>query len=262
MIRISDVSHFIGPAPILRDVTLELPKGGITALIGPNGAGKSTLLSVMSRLLRLQSGTIAFDDLDVTATRSSALARKLAILRQENSLGTRLRVRELVNFGRYPHHRGRPGPEDIGKVDETLSFLNLTDLAGRFIDELSGGQRQRAYVAMVLAQDTDYVLLDEPLNNLDMKHAREMMQHLRLAADLLGKTFVIVLHDINFAALYADRIVALKNGKVHSVGTPAWIVTRSMLRDIYDLEINVLQVDGQPVAIHHIDPPSSQRRQA
>ncbi|QDY71675.1 ABC transporter ATP-binding protein [Qingshengfaniella alkalisoli] len=262
MIRIENVCHRIGDADILSDVSLSIPKGGITALIGPNGAGKSTLLSLMSRLSRLQSGSVSFDGLDVATTDSEELARKLSILRQENSLGSRLRVSELVGFGRYPHHKGRVTVQDREKIDAAIALLRLDDLRDRFMDELSGGQRQRAFVAMVLAQDTDYILLDEPLNNLDMKHARDMMQQLRLAADRLRKTIVIVVHDINFAALYADRIVALKDGEVHSIGTPSQIVTQSQLRDIFDLEIQVIQIDGQPVAIHHIDPIPTERQRA
>ena len=256
MIEISGVSHLIGEAAILSDVTLTLPRGGITAPFGPISAGKSTLLSLMSRLTRLQQGKISFDGLDVGNTKSDVLARKLSILRQENTLSSRLTAGDLVGYGRYPHHKGRPGPQDRLIVDQALEFLNLTDLRDRFLDELSGGQRQRAFVAMVLAQDTDYVLLDEPLNNLDMAHSRAMMQHLRRAADDLGKTFVIVVHDINFAASYADRIVALKAGAVVAEGAPAQIVTRPMLRRIFDLEIEVRQVGAHPVAIHQIDPPN------
>ncbi|ALG90856.1 MULTISPECIES: iron ABC transporter ATP-binding protein [Actibacterium] len=257
MIEISRVSHRIGDAQILKDITLSLPRGGITALIGPNGAGKSTLLSLMSRLMRVQTGRISFDGLDVGTTKSDFLARKLSIMRQENTLSSRLTVGDLVGYGRYPHHKGRPGPQDRQIVDQALEFLNLTHLRDRFMDELSGGQRQRAFVAMVLAQDTDYVLLDEPLNNLDMAHSRAMMQRLRRSADDLGKTFVIVVHDINFAASYADRIIALRDGAVLAEGSPAQIVTRPMLRRIFDLEIEVRQVGGHPVAIYQIDPPNS-----
>ena len=213
MIQISDVSHQISGAPILTDVSLSLPKGGITALIGPNGAGKSTLLSLMARLSKLQSGTISFDGADVSTTPTQVLAKRLSILRQDNAVSARLTVEDLVSFGRYPHHKGRPTPDDHRLSEAALDAMALKPLRARFLDELSGGQRQRAFVAMVLAQDTDYVLLDEPLNNLDMKHARQMMERLRDTARELGKSFVIVIHDINFAAAYADHIVVLKNGR-------------------------------------------------
>lgn len=258
MIRISDVSHQINKQPILANVTLNLPKGGITALIGPNGAGKSTLLSLMARLTPLQTGTISFDGADVTSTPTQELAKQLSILRQENVLSSRLTVEDLVTFGRYPHHKGRPSTADHAHIKKAIDAMALANLRERFLDELSGGQRQRALVAMVLAQDTDYVLLDEPLNNLDMKHARRMMMQLKQAAQDTGKSFVIVIHDINFAAAYANHIVALKDGKVLVTGTPADIVTPKTLHDIFDLDIVVETIAGLPFAIHQIDPaPSS-----
>ncbi|WP_268595839.1 ATP-binding cassette domain-containing protein, partial [Escherichia coli] len=140
--------------------------------------------------------------------------RRLAILRQDNHLPLRLTVRDLVAFGRYPHTGGRLTLDDKVHIDRAIAYLELEPLADRYLDEMSGGQRQRAFVAMVLCQDTRYVLLDEPLNSLDMKHAVAMMGTLRRAADELGKTVVLVLHDINFASAYADRIVAMKAGRV------------------------------------------------
>src|SRR5690606_37798333 len=130
---------------------------GITSIIGPNGAGKSTLLGMISRLLPMDAGTVTVDGLDVTRTPSDVLAQRLAILRQDNHIAARLTVRDLVAFGRYPHSKGRPTVDDRRHIEEALSFLELTELADRFVDELSGGQRQRASVAMVLCQDTDYV---------------------------------------------------------------------------------------------------------
>ncbi|WP_226551832.1 iron ABC transporter ATP-binding protein [Celeribacter naphthalenivorans] len=254
MIEISHVSHQIAGASILNDVSLTIPRGGITALIGPNGAGKSTLLSLIARLTPLQGGQITVDGADVTTTPTDALARRLSILRQDNSVAARLTVADLVGFGRYPHHKGRPSPEDHAYVEQALEMMGLHPLSGRFLDELSGGQRQRAFVAMVLAQDTDYVLLDEPLNNLDMKHARQMMERLKEAARVSGKSFVIVVHDINFAAAYADLIVALKDGRLHSLGTPEEIVNRPCLRDVFELDIAVETVGGHPFALHQIAP--------
>src|SRR5690606_5800523 len=160
---------------VVDDVSVTVARGGITAIIGPNGAGKSTLLGLMSRLLRLDAGRVTVDGLDVTTAPSDVLARRLAILRQENQLTARLTVEDLVTFGRYPHSKGSPTAEDRRQVDASLAYLNLGHLRHRFLDELSGGQRQRAFVAMVLCQDTDCVLLDEPLNSLAMKHAVAMM---------------------------------------------------------------------------------------
>ena len=223
MIDIQNVSKRYGDSVVVDGVTLALPAGGVTAIIGPNGAGKSTLLSMISRLLPLSEGRVLVEGLDVARADSRELARRLAILRQDNHLPLRLTVRDLVAFGRYPHSGGRLTLQDKEHVDRAIDYLELEPLADRYLDEMSGGQRQRAFVAMVLCQDTRYVLLDEPLNSLDMKHAVAMMGTLRRAADELGKTVVLVLHDINFASCYADRIVALKQGRVACQGArPSW----------------------------------------
>lgn len=187
----------------------------------------------------------------MTSTPGRELARIVSILRQENHFVTRLTVRDLVGFGRFPHSQGRLTALDHEKVDEALAFLDLTPLAGRYLDQLSGGQRQRAYVAMVLAQDTDYILLDEPLNNLDMKHAVAMMGQLRRAADELGKTIVIVVHDINFAAAYADRIIALSEGRVVHIGTPADLMTPAVLEQVFGTPVEVRRDGAYPLAVYY-----------
>jgi iron complex transport system ATP-binding protein len=250
MIQIDKVSHYEGRAQILHDVSLTVPSGAVTALIGPNGAGKSTLLSLMARLRLLGAGRITVDGLDVARTPTAALALRMAILRQDGISDARLRVRDLVGFGRFPHHRGRPGPADRAAVAAAIAQFDLNDLSDRFIDALSGGQRQRALVAMVFAQGADHVLLDEPLNNLDMRHARQLMQRLRAAATG-GRAIVAVLHDINHAAAYADRIVALKDGRVFAQGPPDEIVTAPVLSALYDMPIAVRRIDGRQIALHH-----------
>ncbi len=251
MIVASNVSRRYGTTLVVEDVSLTLPRGGVTSIIGANGAGKSTLLSMISRLTAMDAGQVTVDGLDVARTPGDVLARRLAILRQDNHLTARLTVRDLVAFGRYPHSKGRPTSADKGHIDRALDYLGLGPLAGRFLDELSGGQRQRAFVAMVLAQDTDYLLLDEPLNNLDMRHSAGMMRILRDAARDLGKTVVVVLHDINFASWYSDRIVAMREGKVIRQGTPSEVITTESLRAIYDMEIPVREINGQRLALFY-----------
>ncbi|QCB94402.1 ABC transporter ATP-binding protein [Cellulomonas shaoxiangyii] len=251
MIEVRGVTKRYGSATVVDDVTLDVADGGLVALIGPNGAGKSTLLSIMSRLLPADAGTVLVDGLDVATTRSDVLARRLAILRQDAHVGSRLTVRDLVTFGRYPHSKGRYTLEDRGHVERALEFLDLHPLADRFLDELSGGQRQRAFVAMVLCQDTDHVLLDEPLNNLDLKHAVAMMRLLRRATDELGKTVVVVLHDINVASCWSDRIVAMKDGRVAHDGAPADVVRPEVLSDVYELDVAVHELDGQLIGTYY-----------
>jgi iron complex transport system ATP-binding protein len=232
-------------------VDLEIPRGGLTALVGPNGAGKSTLLTMVGRLLGIDEGTIEVAGYDVTRTASKDLAKIVSVLRQENHFITRLTVRQLVAFGRFPYSKGRLTVEDEEIVSRAIDFLELTDLENRYLDQLSGGQRQRAYVAMVLSQDTEYVLLDEPLNNLDMRHSVQMMKHLRRAAVELDRTIVIVLHDINFAGHYADHICAVKNGSVVEFGTPAQIMTDDVLTRVFETPVSVIDGPNGPLAVYY-----------
>lgn len=251
MIEIEGVSHGYAATPVLRDVSLRLAKGGITALIGPNGAGKSTLLSLAARLLPLRTGRIAVDGLDVARTPSRDLALKIAVLRQETALGTRVTVRDLVGFGRYPHCQGRPGPDDRAAVEEAIAQFDLGPLSQRFLDELSGGQRQRAHLAMTFAQGTDWLLLDEPLNNLDMAHSRALMARL---ADLVrgsARSVVTVVHEVNYAAAWADHVVAMKNGRVVAQGAPEAVLTEPVLSALYDTPVEVMRHDDRPLVLHH-----------
>lgn len=242
MIRLSNVVKRYSGGVEIGPVSLDIPAGGVIALVGPNGAGKSTVLTMIGRLLAPDSGTVEVGGLDVHRTPSKQIAKKVSILRQENHFVTRLTVRQLVGFGRYPYSGGRLTQLDEDKISEAIDFLNLTELEQRFLDQLSGGQRQRAYVAMVLAQDTEYLLLDEPLNNLDAQHSVQMMQQLRRAADELGRTVVIVLHDINFAAAYSDYIIALDDGRVAVHGTPDEIIRDEVLTEVFRTPVSV--VDG------------------
>jgi iron complex transport system ATP-binding protein len=252
MILIENVSFSHRDVPILHDINLALPKGGIIALVGPNGAGKSSLLSLVARLQPLQAGRISVDGLPVDTTPSRQLAQRLAILRQDGIVASRLTVRELIGFGRFPHHQGRPGAIDLALVDAALEQFDLVPLAGRFIDTLSGGQRQRAMVAMTFCQGTDYLLLDEPLNNLDMFHARQLMQSLRRIADEAARTAIIVLHDINQAAAYADRIVAMRDGRVIVDGPPEEALTEENMEAVFGYRIQIEQYAGKPFLLHHL----------
>ena len=251
MIKISNLNHSIDKEPILRDVSVKLPKGKITALVGPNGAGKSTLLSLIARLADIQSGTIHVDDLDVSNTASDTLARKMAILAQSNALTSRLRLRDLVGFGRYPHHNGRPKKEDDAIVEEAIRNFQLEDLADRFLDELSGGQRQKAFIAMAYAQDTDYLLLDEPLNNLDMASARGLMAQLKDLAKRDKKTIVIVLHEINYAAIYADWIIGLRNGEIVADGATRDLIVPKHLNTIFGIDVDIHEIGDRRMVMHY-----------
>lgn len=251
MIKVENLSKSYDGTVVVDGVSLTLPAGGITSIIGPNGAGKSSLMSMISRLLPMDAGRVLIDGLDVTRTPTDQLARRMAILRQDNHIGTRLTVHDLVAFGRYPYSRGRLTEADHQEIDKAIGYLNLESMRERFLDELSGGQRQRAFVAMVLCQDTDFVLLDEPLNNLDLKHGVEMMKLLRSAATELGRTFVLVMHDINFASCYSDQIVVMQDGKIACQGTPTEVITPEIMRAVYQIDIKVHHIGGQLISVYY-----------
>ena len=251
MITLTDVAKNYTSEVRIGPVDLQIPAGGVTALIGPNGAGKSTLLTMIGRLLGLDSGTIEIAGLDVATTRSRDLARVVSVLRQENHFITRLTVRQLVSFGRFPYSQGRLTAEDEEMISNAIDFFELADLEGRYLDELSGGQRQRAYVAMVLCQDTEFVLLDEPLNNLDMRHSVLMMKRLRRAATELRRTIVIVLHDVNFASHYADYICAVKDGAVAEFGPCHEVITEPVLSSVFDTPVQVIDGPNGALAVYY-----------
>lgn len=245
MMEIKDVSKSYGKKQVVQDIDLPIATQKLTAFIGPNGAGKSTLLSIASRLIEKDRGEIYLDGSEVKAWKSNELAKKLSILKQSNGVSLNITVQELVNFGRFPYSKGHLTDKDHLKVHEAILALGLEDLADQAIDTLSGGQLQRAYIAMILAQDTDYILLDEPLNNLDMNFAVQMMQTLRSLVDDYGKTVLIVLHDINFAASYADEVVAMKDGKLFAQGPTDEIIQSAVLNRLYNMEIKICEIEGK-----------------
>ena len=236
MIEVKNITKIYGNKKVVDNVSLNIQEGKITSFIGPNGAGKSTLLSIMSRLLKRDSGEVLVDGKDILKWDNKELAKKIAILRQSNNINIRLTIRDLVSFGRFPHSQGNLKEEDHKYIDEAINYMQLKEFENRYLDELSGGQRQRAYIAMVIAQNSDYIFLDEPLNNLDMKHSVEIMKILRKLCDELKKTVVIVIHDINFASCYSDYIVALKDGK--------------LIKNGYEIDFHIENINNRNICIY------------
>lgn len=245
MIDLKAVSKNYGTKKVISEVCLPVSEKKLTAFIGPNGAGKSTILSMISRLTAIDTGQIYLDHNEVKAWRSNELSKKLSILKQSNGVNLRITVRELVSFGRFPYSKGRLTTEDQQRIDYALEKLGLVEMAEEMIDTLSGGQLQRAYIAMILAQDTEYILLDEPLNNLDMNHSVQLMKTLRRLVEEEHKTILLVIHDINFAATYADEIVAMKNGEIFAHGTMAEIIQPNILNALYEMDIKICELDGK-----------------
>lgn len=250
MIKVNSVKKIYSKDAILGPYNIEIKDSGITSLIGPNGAGKSTLLLMIGRLLDMDEGSIEVANMDVSKSDSKDIAKILSILKQENHFITRLTVRQLISFGRYPYSNGRLTSEDEKIIDKYIDFLDLKSLENRFLDDLSGGQRQRAYIAMVLCQETKYILLDEPLNNLDISRSVQMMKHLREISEKLNKTIILVMHDINFAARYSDNICALKEGKVVAFDKTEKIMNSKILSEIFETDIEIIETARGPVAIY------------
>ena len=236
---------------VVDGVSFELPKGKVISLIGPNGAGKSTVMGMISRLIAQDDGSVDFEGKDMSKWKSRDLARRLAILTQSNHVQMKLTVRELLAFGRFPYSGNRITAEDEEIIEKAIAYMELEEFEDRFIDELSGGQRQRAYIAMVIAQDTEYVLLDEPTNNLDIYHATNMMKIVRRLCDELGKTVILVLHEINYAAFYSDYICAFVDGKISKFGTVEEVMTKENLSEIYRVDFEILEIEGKPLSIYY-----------
>lgn len=251
MISMKNLTKKYGNKSVVDEVELVLPKGKIIAFIGSNGAGKSTLISLISRTLSKDDGQVFIDEKELKDWKSKELAKRLSILKQTNHLNIRLTVRELVSFGRFPHSSGRITSEDEKHINNAIAYLGLEELQDRFLDELSGGQRQMAYIAMVIAQDTEYIFLDEPLNNLDMKHSVQIMKVIRRLVDELNKTVMVVIHDINFVSCYADHVIAMKNGKVIQSGNTSKIIESSVLEEVYGLNISVENIQGKNICLYY-----------
>ncbi|MFO3667347.1 ABC transporter ATP-binding protein [Anaerococcus kampingiae] len=251
MIEVKNVEKIYGSETKIGPINFKIKECGLNSIIGPNGAGKSTTLLMIGRLLDMDLGSINIGGMDVCTCHSGELAKILSILRQENHFTAKLTVRQLISFGRYPYSKGRLTVKDMEIIDQYIDFLDLKGLEHRYLDELSGGQRQRAYVAMVLAQDTKYVLLDEPLNNLDVARSVSMMKYLRKACDEFNRTILLVIHDINFAAAYSDRILAMKDGKLVLSGSVDEIMKADVLTEIFDTDISVLDSAKGKIAVYN-----------
>ncbi len=249
--NISKLNKSYGAKCVVDDVSFSLPKGKMISFIGPNGAGKSTVLNIVTRLIKQDSGEVEFCGTELKKWKSKELAKKLAILTQRNNVNMKLTVRELVSFGRFPYSGNSRTAEDCRMIDMAMGYMELEEFSDRFIDELSGGQLQRAYIAMVIAQDTEFVFLDEPTNNLDIYHASNMMKTLRRMCDELGKTIILVLHDINFASAYSDYIGAFKDGKLYRFDEAQKVITKETLKDLFHVDFKIETMGGKSIAIYY-----------
>lgn len=251
MMEIKQLSKKYGQKKVVQDITVPIRKGEMTACIGPNGAGKSTLLEMVSKLIPSDTGEIYIDGGEIRTWKQNELAKRLSVLKQSNIMSMRLTVKELVSFGRFPYTKGRLNQHCYNVIEKSLNYMGLNELSNQYINTLSGGQLQRAMIAMVLAQDTDYILLDEPLNNLDMKYSVQMMKTMRGMVDDLGKTVITVIHDINFAAAYADNIIAMKEGKLFGSGTVDEMVTKEIIEELFEINIDIIEKESKKFVLYY-----------
>ncbi|MDN3556652.1 ABC transporter ATP-binding protein [Halomonas maura] len=238
---------------VLDGVDLAVAEGKLTVLLGPNGSGKSTLLKTLARTLTPSAGRVCLDGRDIHRRNTREVARRLGILPQGPSAPEGLTVRQLVGMGRFPHQRlwRQDAEQDARAIREAMAYADVTDLAERGVDALSGGQRQRCWIAMVLAQETDLILLDEPTTFLDLKVQVDLLELLSRLAHEHGRTLLLVLHDLNLAAAYADRLVMMRDGRIVTSGTPEAVFTADNLKRVFDLDAHVIRDPhtGGPVCV-------------
>ncbi|MEO5534238.1 MAG: heme ABC transporter ATP-binding protein [Pseudolysinimonas sp.] len=244
-LRAHSVSVDLGGRRVLHDVTLDVIPGEVLALVGPNGAGKSTLLSVLSGELAPASGSVLLDDRDVRSFSPLELARRRAVLTQDNTLIFPFRVLEVIQMGRSPWTRTGELADDTRAVSSAAARADVGHLAHRRFTELSGGERARVSLARVLAQDTGIVFLDEPTAALDLRHQEDVLRIARELADA-GRAVVLVVHDLSLAGSVADRVALLSAGRLAAVGVPADVLTASTISSVYGLEVRVVEIDGRP----------------
>jgi iron complex transport system ATP-binding protein len=242
-----------GGAPVVHDLSVEIPDGQVTTVVGPNGCGKSTLLRTLARLLAPTSGHVLLDGAPITSRSTRDIATRLALLPQSPVAPEGLLVRDLVGRGRHPHQRwfSQWSMKDEEVVETAMAMTDTTALRDRPLDQLSGGQRQRAWIAMTLAQDTDLMLLDEPTTYLDLAHQVEVLELVCRLNRERSRTVAMVLHDLNLAARYSDLVVVMHAGRIVTQGPPAEVFTARMLSDVFGLEAEILSDPrtGLPIVV-------------
>lgn len=252
LFSLDGLSCEIDEQPVLHPLTLDIPGGAVIGLLGHNGSGKSTLMKLLARQIMPSSGSIRFEGRALEEYAPRELARRLSYLPQQNGDTDGLTVRELVALGRYPWHGpfGRPNSEDRAKIETAMTYTDVTRFADRLVDSLSGGERQRAYLAMLAAQDAGCLLLDEPISALDIAQQYEIMNFVAGLSQAGGRSVIVILHDLNIAARYCDRILMLSGGKVAAFTTPAELMQPDRLADLYGVRVAVFPhpETGAPVS--------------
>ncbi len=252
-IRTKDLNISYGNIQIVKDLNLSIPRGKITTIIGANGCGKSTILKTIARILKAKSGEIYINDKELSKQSSKELAKAMAVLPQSPQAPKGLTVGELISYGRFPHQNGfgKLKSEDKKIIDWALKETGILEFKDRPMDALSGGQRQRAWIAMALAQETEIVILDEPTTYLDLAHQLDVLKLLQELNKTQGRTIVMVIHELNNAARFADHMIGIKKGRVVCEGSPEEVMTPENMKEIFDIDAEIVMDprNNRPVVI-------------
>jgi iron complex transport system ATP-binding protein len=234
---------------VFEDISLDIEEGKITTIIGPNGCGKSTLLKTLGRIIKAFKGVVYIEDESISSLHTKEIAKKLTLLPQNPVAPAELKVEELVAYGRFPHSKklGKLTDKDKAIIDWAIDITKISEFRDREIGNLSGGQRQKVWLAMALAQETKIILLDEPTTYLDMAHQLEVLKIVENLNKEQNCTVVMVLHDINHAARFSHNIIAMKNGKIIASGQPKEIITKDILRSVFNIDAKIMDDEGIPV---------------
>lgn len=249
MVKIDHLEFKYTDTKILNKIKLDISPGECVSIIGPNGAGKSTLVKCIIGLLTPQKGMVEIDDENLANMKRMEIAQKAAYVPQSQSSLFPIRVFDMVMLGRRPHLAWKSSEDDLNKVLKSLKILKIDDLAIRNFNEISGGQQQKVIIARALAQETNILLLDEPISNLDIKHQLEVMELIGEISKNYRITSIIVVHDLNIAARYSDKIVMMKDGRVVTHGTPETVLTKENIRDVYDVEVEIGKIKEKPYIV-------------
>lgn len=263
-LRASDLSIGYDGAPIVTDLSVDVADGRVTVIVGPNACGKSTLLRGLARLIKPAAGQVILDGADIATLHTKEVARRLGLLPQNSTAPEGITVADLIARGRFPHQKllRQWSSGDAAAVSEAMRYTGVAELADRLVDELSGGQRQRVWVAMVLAQQTPLLLLDEPTTYLDIAHQVELLDLFAMLNRERGHTVVAVLHDLNHACRYADEIIVMKSGKIVAQGDPNSVVTAELIATVYGLECQIIDdpQTGTPLIVPRASPHLTARK--
>lgn len=247
--EVQSLSFSYGTNRVIQDLSVKISKEKVTTLIGANGCGKSTLFNLMTKNLKLQSGKILLNGVDIAQIKLRDFAKQSAIVHQYNTAPEDITVEKLVAYGRTPYHSfGIPSDSktDEEKICQAMEITHITKHKDKPVSQLSGGQKQRVWIAMALAQDTKVLFLDEPTTYLDIRYQLQILNLVRKLNRKYGMTIIMVLHDINQSLYYSDEIIAMKNGRIIAQGEPQKIITAELIREVYDVNLTISQADGKP----------------